>query len=222
MEDYSASPARRAAVYWFLDGLPEIVSGLVLVLCGGIGLALWSAGLGLLGPLLGFLGLLLLWKDRDAIEFLKARLTYPRTGYVRPPVESGDEPPRTIGTLASLSAPVADKSVTHFRYNTVVPLSLAALWTNVTDQTWIWPPTVCGWVVVLYLWNRKLERPYRWWEALPLALAGCALVLSNLPRNLRPPAALTLSGAWLLAMGGGKLVSYIRMHPRSRPESACA
>ena len=222
MDNKSASHALRAAAYWFIDGLPEIVSGGVMVLCGGIGLALWAAGLRGLYPLLGFPGLLLLWKDRDAIEFLKARLTYPRTGYVRPPVESGDEPPRTIGTLASLSAPVADKSVTHFRYNTVVPLSLAALWTNVTDQTWIWPPTVCGWVVVLYLWNRKLERPYRWWEALPLALAGCALVLSNLPRNLRPPAALTLSGAWLLAMGGGKLVSYIRMHPRSRPESACA
>jgi hypothetical protein len=219
MEDYSVSPAGRAAAYWFADGLPEIVCGLVMILCGGLGFALWSVGL---SPLWSFPGLLLLWKDRDIIEFLKAHLTYPRTGYVRPPMNSDDAPPRTVGTLMSLSAPVSDRNVTHFRNNTAIPLSLAAFWTGLTDQTWIWPVTVCAAVVAMYALNRRLERPYRWWEMVPLALAGSALMLSNLPRGLRPSPALALAGAWLLALGGGKLVWYLHGHPRPDQEGARA
>jgi hypothetical protein len=122
----------------------------------------------------------------------------------------------------SLSAPVSDKNVTHFRNNTAIPLSLAAFWTALTDQTWIWPLAVCGAVVALYLLNRRLERPYRWWEVLPLALAGSALMLSNLPRDLRPSPALVLAGLWLLALGGGKLIWYLHVHPRPDQEGARA
>ena len=219
MENYSASPALRAAAYWFIDGLPEIVSGFVMVLCGGIGFALWKAGL---NPLPGFLGFLVLWKDREIIEFFKARLTYPRTGYVRPPKSLEDHPPQTITTLMSPSGPASDKNVTHLLHYTVVPLALAALYTYFSGE-WFFLTSVCGGAVVsLYVFNRKLERPYRWWEILLLALAGSALVLSNLPARLRPSAALTLSGAWLLLLGGGKLVLYLRTHPRPAQEGARA
>ncbi len=219
MEDYTASPALRAAAYWFIDGLPEIVSGLVMTLCGGIGLLLWSAGV---SPLFAFLGLILLWKDRGAVEFLKARLTYPRTGYARPPMDSDDPTARTIATLMPPPVPASDKNVTHFRNNTVVPLVFLANFVFLSDRAWMWPVGACGFVAALYVLNRRLERPYRWWEALPLALAASALTLSNLPRNLRLPAALILIGAWLLALGGGKLAFYLRMHPRPSQEGARA
>jgi hypothetical protein len=211
MGDYSASPARRAAAYWFIDGLQEIVSGAAMALCGGMGLALWSAGL---SPLFGFLGLLLLWKDRGVVEFLKTRLTYPRTGYVRPPEDAEDDPPQTIVTLMSVPAAAVDKNVTHFRYRTVTPLVMGALYTGLTDRAWIWPVAVCIAVAALYVLNRKLERPYRWWELLPLAAAGAALMRLNMSRDLRPFPALVLAGAWLLVLGGGKLARYLRLHPR--------
>jgi len=41
MRDYSAtqnSPGRRAASYWFVDGFPDIVFGLAVIVSGAVGL----------------------------------------------------------------------------------------------------------------------------------------------------------------------------------------
>ena len=95
MEDKTAiqreAAGRRAAAYWFIDGLPEIVFGVVYLALGSVGLAWgsdrknpWMTG-ALLVVVLAFL--LLFWKDRAILDYCKARVTYPRTGYVRPPAE---------------------------------------------------------------------------------------------------------------------------------------
>ena len=215
MEDYSASPAHRAAAYWFIDGLPELVAGLVMALSGGIGLVLWAAGL---SPWFAFLALAALSKDRSVVEFLKARVTYPRTGYVKPPVNSDDVPPQTLTILMPPPGSAAEKNVTHFRNNTLIPLILGAVYTTFSEAAWFWLVGVWGAVGAMYLLNRRLERPYRWWELFALALAGSALIAMNVPLASRPSLGLAIAGAWLLALGGGKLAWYLRTHPRPRQE----
>src|ERR1017187_155903 len=121
MEDHSAtqeiSPGRRAASYWFIDGLQEIVSGLELAIWGGMGVwmvrhlplarteRLFSAGLAFL------LLILLLGWDHRITGVLKAGMTYPRTGLVRPAlrlysmeavVTLGQPPAQNVTTLWSL------------------------------------------------------------------------------------------------------------------------
>ena len=215
MEDYSASPAHRAAAYWFIDGLPEVVSGLVIALSGGVGLVLWAAGL---NPLFAFLGLAVLWKDRSIVDFLKARLTYPRTGYVRPPINSDDVTAQTFTSLMPPRRSASDKNVTHFRNNTLVPLILGAVYTTFSETAWFWLLGVWVAVGAMYLLNRRLERPYRWWELFALALAGSALIAVNVPLASRPFPGLVVAGAWLLVLGGGKLAWYLRTHSRPSQE----
>ena len=95
------SPGRRAASYWFIDGLPDIVLGLTLFVFGATGFLWriyaphpWAYDLCLMFT--GFL--LFFWKGRGIVDFLKSRVTYPRTGYAQPPAES--ERPDTLTILS--------------------------------------------------------------------------------------------------------------------------
>ncbi len=91
---------QRAAAYWFSDGLPELLFGFALAACGAVGLAwivylpneLMRVAFGL--TLLGLIALSI-W-DRKVLDALKARLTYPRTGYAQPPA---DGPAESSGQL---------------------------------------------------------------------------------------------------------------------------
>src|SRR5258708_2886178 len=96
MKDDSMAPTvsygRRAASYWFVDGLPEILFGLALVIFAALAF-LWRV----YAPkpwsesdwMIVYAGLLLyLFLERGVLDFLKSRVTDPRTGYVRPHEQS--------------------------------------------------------------------------------------------------------------------------------------
>src|SRR4051794_22670058 len=96
------TPSRRAAGYWFIDGLPELVAGIGLVMLAGSLIWLhqihpsgWPIRLGFSVFVLISLGVVFTY-HRPITLFLKSRLTFPRTGYVRPPEDwetvSGREP----------------------------------------------------------------------------------------------------------------------------------
>jgi hypothetical protein len=77
----AAAAQRRAWNYWFDDGVPALVGGLGSVL---FGLSfIFDHSLFRL-VLMALYGVILL-RNRLLIEWLKVRLTYPRTGYVTPP-----------------------------------------------------------------------------------------------------------------------------------------
>jgi hypothetical protein len=77
---------RRAARYWNVDGLPELVMGTLWMVWGGsflLGQTLprgpgWNLFWMLTPALLAFSGFAAVW----AIKGLKARITFPRAGYV--------------------------------------------------------------------------------------------------------------------------------------------
>ena len=123
MKEVTISYGRRAASYWFADGLPEMLFGLALVIMAAL-MFLWRLyvpkrwiRLDLLIVVAGFTFYYLM--ERKILDFLKSQVTYPRTGYAQPP----EEVPRRVQTLTTLSLqpdPPAKENVTSFQWRTVM------------------------------------------------------------------------------------------------------
>lgn len=79
--------AKKTWSYWYIDGLVEIGAGAIIA---SIGVAYLLTSLLPDSPTKGFLTALIMpviiiiggWLDRRAIQYLKERLTFPRTGYI--------------------------------------------------------------------------------------------------------------------------------------------
>jgi hypothetical protein len=219
MKDESAG--RRAAAYWFADGLPDIVFGLTLLLFASAGI-LWR----IYAPhpwvydfwLVSGGTMLFMWQERAILDILKSHVTYPRTGYVQPPEE--DEravipPPALI--ILSLSPGPPEENVTNFNRRTVMVILfiLFPLFGPGLPARWITPLTMLVLAAALYVLNRRLERPFRWWWALILALTGLVFLFVDVPPLLQPLLSYLLAGGWLAAQGGWALFHYLRAnrHP---------
>ena len=209
------SPGRRAAAYWFSDGLPETVFGAALLIVGGLGIfwcsndaGAWTTAV-MVAAVCGFL--LLFLYDRPALDFLKTRLTYPRTGYVRPPEEP--EPP-SAEIISILNPKRRDWNVTLFRRSTVYIFLVTSLWVHNAKDWWACPSLMTSAALGIYAFNRLQAHWYSWWSVLPIALAGWASLWLDLPRSSRQFLPLLIGGAWLLARGAWTLARYLRANPR--------
>jgi hypothetical protein len=218
------SPGRRAAAYWFRDGLPEIGFGLLYLIWSLSGIR-WgydpqnpwtkaevaAAGIAFM--------VFFLW-DRKILNFFKARLTYPRTGYVRPPA---DPAPAEVDPFRPLGAtPPYDQNVTHFRMGTAflffaaMPIVNLTATANGAPNRWSIPVVMAIVAAVEYGWNRNGARPYHWWSVAFIALAGVLSPLWELPARSRQFIPLLIGGVWLLTQGGCTLIGYLRANPRAR------
>ena len=221
MEDCCAaedSPGRRAAANWFIDGLQEIVTGLEFAISGGM--AAWllhqpfrSERL-LSGGLLLLLIILVNGGDRSLIEFFKARMTYPRTGYVKPPMHA--EELKLSEPIVSLARP-PNENVTDFRRRTVAVLFAGWILLGAINHPWGLPVAMFVTALALYLLNRHSERPYCWWYALFLPAAGLLWMSLDTGQGAGDLASqfrvFVIAGLWLSAQGGWTLYGYLRRNP---------
>ena len=111
MEDPIQGPIQRTRRYWYEDGVAELaIGGLFLA----IGLVIWAQGavpegsaaqaaLGIAFPGVIIGGMLL---GRRLIPSVKARLTYPRTGYVAYPQPSRRRRLAVVGVALAVAAAV--------------------------------------------------------------------------------------------------------------------
>jgi len=218
-----ASPGGRAAAYWFSDGLPDLLLGITLLITATACLP-WLSHLSAraAGVIFFFIAsaafLLHFAFERRVLESLKARLTYPRTGYVQPP----EEAERGAGLVSlSLSEPPRRQNITSFRAR-VVMICWAFLYigSNAQDNpAWLPPVLTTALAAVIYLASRNSERPYSWWSAVILALSGLLFVLLSLPVQIRPSLLLMFAGLWLAAQGGCTLADYLHTNPPRKDES---
>jgi hypothetical protein len=232
MEDKIAvqpeSAGRRAAAYWFIDGLPEIFFGVLYLALGGIGLIWgfnlenpWMKGV-LLVVTLAFL--LLFWKDRVILDYCKARLTYPRTGYVRPPAEP--EPALSDKLITLGTAPPFDWNVTSFRMRTAFFFFLMSRLVNFTteilrvDGRWSVAMVMALVALGVYAGNLRDAHAYSWQSALAIALAGLLSAAVEVPPRSRQFIPLLIGGVWLLAHGVPTLVRYLRTDPAPKGAGA--
>ena len=232
MEDITAvqreAAGRRAAAYWFVDGLPEIVFGVVYFALGSIGLVwgyhlqnLWLKG-AVLVAMLAFV--VLLWKDRAILDYCKARLTYPRTGYVRPPAEPKPNREGDLVTLAT--APPTDWNVTSFRLRIGFVFWVAGAVVDSAREVpfmagrWGVPIVMAVVAAAVYAWSRREAHPYSWQSALAIALAGLLSAELQIPLRSRLFIPMLIGGVWLLGQGVPALVKYLRTYPSPKSESA--
>jgi hypothetical protein len=222
------SPGKRAAAYWFADGLEEMAFGLLFFVSGSIALVFHHWQHWLLGAvfLIFFCGLwVLFWTDRQILEFLKARITYPRTGYARPP--QNPEPDQDIladallpnkrrGQLLTLfSARAFDENVSSFKARTIFVLLAANVAAEQWNRRWSMAIIMTLAASLIFILNRREARAYSIWSVLPMAVAGLLSAAFEISPESRPWLALLIAGGWLLSIGTWTLVHYLRSHPKS-------
>jgi hypothetical protein len=153
--------------------------------------------------------------ERKIVQYIKARVTYPRTGYVRPPVPLGKAlRSETIVTLGLRQQPPPDENVTAFRERTVVVLFLGGWAVHPISSPWGLPFIMSAVAFALYVLNRHEERQYRWWSTLFLPAAAFLSVGLDLPGELQRGLVYVIGGVWLLAQGAWTLYRYLRTNPR--------
>jgi hypothetical protein len=226
MEDrFLDMPGRRAAAYWFIDGLPELVAGTGLVAFGG-GLMWFHQFHPRTWPLrvafLAFelISLLVVFTYHRSISlFLKSRVTFPRTGYVRPPSDwedvSGRETVISLG-LGGQRAP--DQNTTRFRSSTIGVVICGQMLAGVIARPIGILIAMSAVAVLLYVLHRQSERPYHWASVLPLPLAGIGAMWLRMDQDESPWAAVLIGGVWLAAQGAWRLLGYVRRHPKYETE----
>ena len=210
-------PGHRAAAYWFADGLPQLVLGLAIDFSAVLGILVWRV----LAPnpqffhgaimAAGFL--LYAWLGRRAIEELKSRLTYPRTGYAKPPEEIDGPPVQTLTSLNLEPRRRMSENVTSFEKRTGMVIFFALMGTLGGAPNWFVTPWLAVLAAALYVFNRNSVHPYRWWSVAALPLMGAPFLWVKPPAYVHEWLALLLSGIWLTAFGGIKLLQYLRANP---------
>ncbi len=196
------SPGRRAAVYWFSDGLPDIFFGTILIVCAGAAL-FWQS----LAPHSWIYDLLLITAgyalhsatEQRVLVYLKSRTTWRRTGYVQPPEEF--EPGAGLTTLSINPAP-RNENVSHFaRRTTLVVFFVLYGAFNTAPPRWLAPAAMCGLAMGLYFANRKTEHPFQAWWATALALSGLIFLLVPIAPHYQALVCYLIAGGWLVVHG---------------------
>ena len=216
------TPGRRAAAYWFIDGLPEIVAGVGFVALGGgavwfshIQPHTWPIRTTFLA--LFFVSLTVLFGLHRPISlFLKSRVTFPRTGYVRPPSEWEEVANREAVLTLHLegAARPPDQNVTRFRASTIWMIFFAQIPAEAIPSPFGLPIALSGVAILLYVLHRNSERPYHWASVLLLPVAGIAAVPLRMSQDETGWTAILIGGVWLAAQGAWRLLGYVRRNPK--------
>lgn len=217
---------RRAWSYWFVDGLPHMVSGVgCLVVAATILMSnvLPNRKLVVVFTVITYgLAALILFCMRRILEWLKARITYPRTGYATPPYFAEQAPPVAVLTMLAIQGADAQRAIEAERLRQdqwrrgvllVAIYTVAAMLTAVVvaDR---WICLVAGLACGAILWL-VAGRDDRLSGVVLLSLPFSAIYVSLFAvlRSERLAFFLAGVGILLLLKGTVKLVEYLRQHP---------
>jgi hypothetical protein len=211
----SVNPGKRAAAYWFEDGLPEILAGLVtlgfwlLILVREriegiiIGTFIWSGGFTVL--------LIVLFRNWKILDSIKARLTYPRTGYVSPPAD----PPKPQAVLTLFSRPTANRNVSNFKAMLFMAIAIGGDFYSVSNFRWGLAVSMLIISLLMLLLTFRDVHKYTWLSVLPIILAGIFVEVLILPGTARRSMPCLILGGWFILRGLWLLVRFLRMHPHA-------
>jgi len=199
---------RRARSYWEIDGLAVVIQAVAVLLAG---LWFWymnaSGAWGRrqtdLAAIVCIVAVILdTIRKRAVIQWLKAKITYPRTGYVAPPAPQ-------------LSSPL-DRG---FKFDDLgVICLLIALWAVALSVETPWLCVAAGIVTGLSLWWNPARAKSTYLDLFGICCAGmlAAFFLSSIHRVVhlqRFAYTLTALGILGLVKGMATLLSYVRRNP---------
>ncbi len=206
MQDEVKTAQQRARLYWYRDGISEIAFGVICLFLGLYFLILAVLPPGSLLASMLSIGMVFYilasgYITTKAVNAAKARLVYPRSGYVqlRPP-------PTRRRYLVALLAMLISGSVIALLSFTSAPIS--------------WIPAISGFIfaVVLAFLGYQNNLP-RFYGLSVLALViGIAVAISNLEQNLDLALFYTGIGVAIILSGLLVLRNYLKSTPLSGEE----
>jgi len=199
MDDLQKSKI-RSLQYWYVDGVSEIGTGIVVILMGCFNLVMlllpkstWTAWLlGLGQPLLILAAFLIMSR---LIQAFKERVTYPRTGYVvyiKPKGNARITRAILVGTVAA-GISILVTLIDGMLNKQFVPLFASAL--------------LCL-ALVIFAWNYGVKRFYL--LGVYVLLLGAAFAVIHLPEGFAYVWMFIFFGAGWVLTGTTALVHYLR------------
>lgn len=220
---------RRARRYWAVDGLPQMFGGAVLALYGAslwylLAWSIWNFVVGIV-LLLAYIAISV--RGEKTLEWVKGRVTYPRTGYAPfpappPPEYDGFFPPDPITEL-HINTPNRDtpsdirRAWRSWFRTTVIVGSFSAVWPLLWDIRTPWICFVAGLLIDTLFWFVAYrEKSFPWITLFGLPFIGLAMSLLAVERNHR--LAELMVGLGILAIFEGALtfVRYLLRNPVAR------
>jgi hypothetical protein len=211
---------RRARDYWDIDGLPALLAGAATVSLGVISLPTeshlhWRD----VGLTFALFALYFLAESKRTLEWLKSRITYPRTGYVAPPKETpySKRDPYTIISITKetegeeLRAPVEGRaSRKALEFSDSPFLLLLLLWWFFSFNDWL--ASLACLAIALWFWWKNMKDP-PWFEIAGAAIAGLLSAILTVSDRRRFCIVLIVFGASGMVKGATLLINYLRRHP---------
>ena len=219
---------RRAWQYWFVDGLTHLLLGIAFLsisICilypprpRAYGqLAVWAA------MLLLYTGLML--GQRQILEWLKAKITYPRTGYVRPPFDA-DRIPGLPG-MVELGLDAAGERRGEARRLAEAQrkqLLLAAAFAITASLTMLlierrWVYTAVGVLFALAIWALRKHEKVSWITVAGLPILGVGMTMFLAPSSYPPHRFAWFMGGWgglFVLEGTIALARYLLRNPKAK------
>lgn len=207
----SVSDAKQQAwQYWFEDGLTHLLLGIAILsisICtlypprprAFWQLAIWAAMLTLYTALM--------LRQRQILEWLKTKITYPRTGYVQSPFDVTDL--AASPNMIELGLTAADDCRAEARRLLVAQrrqVSLAAALAVAGSLALLliesrWAYTVIGVLFALALWALRRNERVSWIAIVGLPILGICMTVFSVPGSYPPNRV-----AWFMAGWGGLFV----------------
>jgi len=217
--------SQRAWRYWFSDGLTNLVVGVGILLMSysimnpphwppkPFALAAWAIAL--------VLYVLTTVRHREIVEWLKAKTTYPRTGYVSTPandplcmaatsLRGGSPQPEEATRLAA-----ARRRSVYLKLALVVVASIGMI---VIHQSWKW--IAAGIIIAIAMLIARKQYRVSWIIPVGFPLLGLYLTLYATDRHTAPSHFLLGWGVLFVLDGGYTLVRYLLANPLPKEPTA--
>lgn len=201
---------QRAVKSWNSDGLNSIIGGLGFF---ALGLAFllehhnYRPGVALLLNSAAVLILLDQSFFHKSVRFLKARITYPRTGYVEPP-----SPWRLFRPNPVLLSPSEQEELQRNKwlYGGLAVMLVLFVYSLYAGPRWL---AFAGgaWMVLVLAWYYRGKFP--WYASLPLLAYSAIIAFSPADKQDNIAVALSGLGVFVFVKGVANLSRYLLQHP---------
>lgn len=207
---------RKAYNYWFVDGLFNIIGGTgFLLLVTSFELGKKTAVTFLVSACCYFLLLVLILRREQVLEWLKTRITYPRTGYVPSPYK---RPPKITELRVDDPYKEVAPDIRRARRNRqlrsipgMVTLAAAFVLLYGVKGPWICLPAGALYGVALWLINSNGVHPLP--DIFAMSLAGLGVSLLRVTDLQRIDMLSAAAGIILLTEGTITLLGYLWRNP---------
>jgi len=204
MKDETAQIEQRVRRYWYSDGIGEMMGGVVFILLAAyFSLEQYLGDESFIGGLLqaGFVLLLIggVFAARRVVNMVKARITYPRTGYVEYRANTGNAV--LMRVLAAFTAMIVAS----------ISIFVARRFDSIDAMVAVTGILVAVILIVKQGWSFGVGRFY-FLSAASLVFGGI-LSVSGFARGYNLGLFYALMGIAFLISGGLTLKSYLRENP---------